>query len=526
MSKKVRNILIIVFVIIVILLSGIVCYKMDIFNLKSASSNKPKQSEKTSSLVNDEEEINEDDMLPSDDDVETVSPTETEGETTTTANNQSSNNSSSKKTTNKKTTTKKTDNGANNSGRPSVSTAKFDNDINSVKLNPMKTRKTDLDNKIGNIINSITNSSMTNNQKLYAVFRYIIDHSEYGNGIIYDEEIRALVNKYHYKRYDATLVHEAEKILNSGVGVCDDYSALFTIMARRIGFDAYVVGGSVKTASGGTTGHAWVNILANGTYYVFDPQIADKRPKQEKFYYGKTDKEITIYKYDSREASIKYFNRFREVAPLKLDVNLSGSINDSKSISSYGNNIIKDVSYYSYVGDKMNINIKTSGASKYTYRIKVKPDNSNEINLYSKQNDTSANINLNYNFEISQGYRFYITVWSDDTRAIAEYYFFVYAKPDDSIKDINVTTTTGINHYSTGDFPYVVFNANVVRNNSNSTTCTPYISYSNVSTDDPLGNRSIYNNNTMDYTPGYTYNIKVTVRCGTEKFEKNITFKE
>lgn len=523
MSKKVRNILIIVFVIIVILLSGIVCYKMDIFNLKSASSNKPKQSEKTSSLVNDEEEINEDDMLPSDDDVETVSPTETEGETTTTANNQSSNNSSSKKTTNKKTTTKKVDEGANNSGRPSVSTAKFDSDINSVKLNPMKTRKTDLDNKIGNIINSITNSSMTNNQKLYAVFRYIIDHSEYGNGIIYDEEIRALVNKYHYKRYDATLVHEAEKILNSGVGVCDDYSALFTIMARRIGFDAYVVGGSVKTASGGTTGHAWVNILANGTYYVFDPQIADKRPKQEKFYYGKTDKEITIYSYNDRNWYVKNFNRFREVAPLKLDVSLSGSINDNKSVASYNSNIIKNISYSNYVGDKININIKTSGASKYTYNVKVKPNNGHETSLYAKQNDTNTNLNLSYSFDADQEYRFYITVWSGDNGSIAEYYFTVRARIDDRIKDVNVTTTKEVEHSTSGDYPYYTFNANVIKNSSSS-TCTPRISYDVVSSDDSTP-RVVYNNR-MYYEPGRTYNIKVTVNCGIEKFEKTITVKE
>lgn len=518
MSKKVRNILIIVFIIIVILLSGIVCYKMDIFNLKSASSNKPKQSEKTSSLVNDEEEINEDDMLPSDDDVEPVSPTETEGETTSTANNQSSNNNSSKKTTTKKIVTT-----TNNSGRPSVSTAKFDSDINSVKLNPMKTRNTALDNKVGNIINSITNSSMTNNQKLYAVFRYIIDHSEYGNGIIYQQELYSLINKYHYTNLDGTTVYEAQKILDSGYGVCDDYSSLFVVMARRLGFDAYFVGGSVKKAGGGTTPHAWVNIIANGTYYVFDPQIADKRPSQEKFYYGKTDKEITIYSYNDRNWYVKNFNRFREVAPLKLDVSLSGSINDNKSVASYNSNIIKNISYSNYVGDRININIKTSGASKYTYNVKVKPNNGYETSLYAKQNDTNTNLNLSYSFDADQEYRFYITVWSGDNGSIAEYYFTVRARVDDRIKDVNVTTTKDVEHSTSGDYPYYTFNANVIKNSSSS-TCTPRISYDVVSSDDSTP-RVVYNNR-MYYEPGKIYNIKVTVNCGIEKFEKTITVKE
>lgn len=531
MSKKVRNILIVIFLIFVLILSGCIFFRMHIFDSKKDESKEPKQAETTSSLVNDEEQTNEDEMLPSDEDVKPEEPIDVPGENTTTTTNKSSSNNSSKKTTTKKTTTKKADTVANNSGRPSVSTAKFDSDINSVKLNPMKTRNTELDNKVGNIINSITNSSMTNNQKLYAVFRYIIDHSEYGNGIIFEEELVSLVNKYHYKKLDATIVYEAQKILDSGYGVCDDYASLFVVMARRLGFDAYFVGGGVKKASGGTTGHAWANILANGTYYVFDPQIADKRPAQEKYYYGKTDKEITIYTYDNRESYIKSFNRFKETAPLKLDVKLSGAVSDEKSVSSYRNNIIKDVEYKAYVGGVINLNIKTSGASKYTYNVRVKPTNVTNVTLYAKQNDTNNNLNLSYKFEMAGRYAIYTTVWSGDTGIIAEYYFNVTVTTDDRIKDINVNYTTKTENKNNTEYYYVTFKSDVVKYDQTS-TCIPTFQYTVLSTDREGGIPYVYASvdggkpDSFRYYPGYSYNVKVTATCGSEKFEKTITFKE
>lgn len=543
MSKKNRivNILIVVFIILVIGLSSLIILKMNNFDFKKFEFSNPKTVEKDHAkeeddvLNKDDTLPNEDDMLPSEDDVlgslenETSNgemlPSESDlvpsGGGTTTPNNGTSTTKKTTTTTKKITTNPSTN---QNNGIPSVSTVKFDSEINSVKLNPIKTRHTELDNKVGNILNSITNSSMTNNQKLYAVFRYIIDHSEYGNPFVFGNELIDLINTNHYNELDGSIVYNARKILNSGVGVCDDYAALFVVMARRLGFDAYWVGGSVKKATGGTTPHAWANILVNGTYYVFDPQIADKRPEQEKYYYGKTDKGITIYTYNNRESYVSRFKLFKEATPLKLQVNLSGAVNDSKTVTSYYSNSTKNIEYEAYEKETLSFNIKMSGASKYKYSIRVIPSSGNSTDLYSSDYDTNNNINFNYKFDSTGGYNFYVSTWSRDTGIIAEYYFYVYVKSDNRIKDLDVTYTKDVNNLGEEDTHYVTFNSTVTKYNSQS-TCTPSYEYSFISTDDPNGITSFYlkdGKTSMDYIPGYTYNVKVTAKCGSEKLEKTI----
>ena len=83
-------------------------------------------------------------------------------------------------------------------------------------------------------------------------------------------ELWEMQDTYSYYDYDGMNVIRAKYSLSTGKGVCDNYAALLMILTRRIGFDAYVVGGSVNKVGGGTTGHAWVMIKAGGTYYIFE----------------------------------------------------------------------------------------------------------------------------------------------------------------------------------------------------------------------------------------------------------------
>lgn len=511
MNKRIRNILLTCFILIVIFLSSYLVLKMNHFDFKKFSfvknnySSNLETDENNEELEDHEEDIiNEEDILPSDEDVIPETTTSSTGNNTT------------KKTTTKVNNNKNTSsNNTTTNTIPKVSTVKFDNDINSVKLNPIKTRLPELDNKVGNILDSITNSNMTNNQKLYAIFRYIIDHSEYGNGFINGNELNNLINDYHYNSLDGSIVYEARKILFDGVGVCDDYASLFVVMARRVGFEAYYVGGSVKRASGGTTPHAWVNIVANGVYYVFDVQIADKRPEQEKYYYGKTDKEITIYTYNNRDSYIKRFNKFKEITPLNLQVKLSGAINDNKTVTSYYDNITKNVNYNTYVNQTLNFNVVMSGASKYKYDIKVINSNGISENLYVSDNDPKNNINFSYKFLNPGNFRFYISVWSRDNGIIAEYYFNVNVSSDDRIEDLNISVIK--------DQSYINFNPTVRKVDSTS-SCVPIYEFKVISTNDPV-QRLIYsdgNSYKMDYDVNYDYTVKVTARCGQSTLEKDI----
>ena len=71
------------------------------------------------------------------------------------------------------------------------------------------------------------------------------------------------------------IADDAYGILVGRVGVCDNYSAAFAVLARMIGFDARLQNGMTHMASGGYTGHAWCMINIHGVDYVFDPQVED-----------------------------------------------------------------------------------------------------------------------------------------------------------------------------------------------------------------------------------------------------------
>lgn len=58
-------------------------------------------------------------------------------------------------------------------------------------------------------------------------------------------------------------------------GICYDYGAVFAVMARYLGIEAYVhTGGFIFEASfgGGSGHHGWAELVLNGENYIFDPQ--------------------------------------------------------------------------------------------------------------------------------------------------------------------------------------------------------------------------------------------------------------
>lgn len=64
--------------------------------------------------------------------------------------------------------------------------------------------------------------------------------------------------------------------ISNRAGVCYDYAAVFCVMARYIGIDAYVHTGYFEFEGPGYgTGkghHGWTELVLNGTNYIFDPQ--------------------------------------------------------------------------------------------------------------------------------------------------------------------------------------------------------------------------------------------------------------
>lgn len=114
----------------------------------------------------------------------------------------------------------------------------------------------DADKLIKKKLNSITKDKNTNYEKVKAVYDWIINNTS-----------------YEYGGYGNYL--SVDCLINDNIGTCADYSYVFMAMMRYLGYDAVMVNGQTHLASGGYTGHQWVEVTIGGTVYVFDPQVED-----------------------------------------------------------------------------------------------------------------------------------------------------------------------------------------------------------------------------------------------------------
>lgn len=143
--------------------------------------------------------------------------------------------------------------------------------INSAPLNPMKTNDAELDAMVDKLFSKLFTSGMKPYDKLLAVYKYLVKNYTYGYLATNVENENVYVSNR-----DATIIFRAKNFLKGKVGVCDDFSCAFMVMARRLGFQCYYVGG---TYNGG--GHAWNVIVINNQDYLFDSE-ADFRCSEGK----------------------------------------------------------------------------------------------------------------------------------------------------------------------------------------------------------------------------------------------------
>lgn len=116
----------------------------------------------------------------------------------------------------------------------------------------------DLDAKLNALVEQNTNSSMTRDQKLRALYNYCRDNFSYLKRPLVEAGATGWEPEY------------AASFLSMKKGNCYSFSALYCLLAREIGQPAYtVVGGLGKNASP----HGWVEIELDGTVYTFDPQL-------------------------------------------------------------------------------------------------------------------------------------------------------------------------------------------------------------------------------------------------------------
>ena len=67
------------------------------------------------------------------------------------------------------------------------------------------------------------------------------------------------------------VAHFAAFGLKNHYGNCYVMAAIFCVLARELGYEAYQITGYVGSKFGGLTPHSWVEVKANGHWYVCDP---------------------------------------------------------------------------------------------------------------------------------------------------------------------------------------------------------------------------------------------------------------
>ena len=111
------------------------------------------------------------------------------------------------------------------------------------------------------IVSAITSPGMTQSQKLYACWSYVVS-----DGGFYYGGPDPNLDESGWAR------NEALRMFNTGVGNCYGFSCIFAALVREIGYTPYMICGRVPGtrdgAADGFTRHCWVEI--DGLYY--DPE--------------------------------------------------------------------------------------------------------------------------------------------------------------------------------------------------------------------------------------------------------------
>lgn len=274
--------------------------------------------------------------------------------------------------------------------------------LNSAKLNPIKTGYPTLDNYATSVLNSVTNDSMSTYEKVKAVYDWIINNMSYQLGFVIGEEIDSLINTYGFYERDAVQVFLATNGFGTHRGSCDNYSAMFMVLTRRIGLDSYVISARNKDGSGHTT----VNIKINGKWYNFDPQREDNSLKNGKITYlafGEDDNDSKPYTYVNRNSDVASFHGFQkqpESNYLKATITIGGKSYTAKTAVSSYKYVIPDTFEIDYATNPTTyINIEANSKVNYIHTMS---DNTNTNYVWETVSGDRGTINTSGTISITQ----------------------------------------------------------------------------------------------------------------------------
>jgi len=120
-----------------------------------------------------------------------------------------------------------------------------------------------VDSFIADILNKTITSGMTDEQKVKAIYDYLIYNFEH------DDNAAPILFGTGYDSaytFDDT-VALAMPIIATGKGTCDAFANIFRLLAIRLGFECNYVSGQYINSDGTKAGHGWNQIMINNEWY-------------------------------------------------------------------------------------------------------------------------------------------------------------------------------------------------------------------------------------------------------------------
>ena len=148
------------------------------------------------------------------------------------------------------------------------------------------TNNTKIDTAADKIIRKCTTKGMTKEQKLKAVYIYLVKHMHYSHSRghvrvkVSKKDIRAmksqkkLLVKSNKVKYSSKFRRRYHNLLTMQ-GTCYDMSAVFCILANHLGYSAGLNSGRYVRGNGSTCEHWWNHVVIKGKTRYFDVQAAN-----------------------------------------------------------------------------------------------------------------------------------------------------------------------------------------------------------------------------------------------------------
>lgn len=150
---------------------------------------------------------------------------------------------------------------ANNSGVLSTSTV-----VEGYKLDA--NGKSTTKYRIVQLANAQINDSMTNQQKIQAIYNWIMNDKTMSYIRTYEHTSPSWVWK------DSWVDDMAASLMDKWGGNCFRYAAFLGMLIREAtGLEVTVYHGDCTTTDGGTTPHGWITVKQDGTWYIYDVEL-------------------------------------------------------------------------------------------------------------------------------------------------------------------------------------------------------------------------------------------------------------